>query len=276
MGQQARKRLIATEWLLAAAALLFMYPLVLAILNSVKTMNDILMHTGSLPRQYIWSNYKTAWSVLNFPRVFLNSLLIDVFSILGVTLFAAMAAYQIVRRPGRFNNATFGLFVASMVIPFHAIMIPLVQVLREFGLINSLFGIIYAYWGLSLAFAVFLFHGFVKALPYEIEEAALIDGASIYSVFFRIVLPLLRPITATVLILNALWIWNDFLLPMILLQGPEKHTIQVAINTMFGQYMKRWDVALPGIVMALAPAVAFFLLLQRHIIEGISSGGIKG
>lgn len=276
IGRRARKRLIAAEGMLLVVSVAFLYPLALALMNSLKTMNDILMNMGSLPREYVWSNYETAWNVLNFPRALLNSLLIDVFSVLGVTLISAMCAYQIVRRSGRFNRAMFSLFVASMVIPFHAIMIPLVQVLRELGMINSLHGIVFAYWGLSLAFAIFLYHGFVKALPYEIEEAALIDGASVYSVFFRIVLPLLKPITVTVVIINALWIWNDFLLPMIVLQGPDNRTIQVAINTMFGQYMKRWDVALPGIVMSLAPSVLFFLLMQRQIVEGISSGGIKG
>ncbi|WP_372660899.1 carbohydrate ABC transporter permease [Cohnella sp.] len=276
MGQHARKRLIWMEWLLLAAALVFLYPFYLVLVNSFKTMSDLLSHMSSLPMDIVWENYSKAWSILNFPRVFMNSLIINVFSIVGVTLLSAMAAYQIVRRKNKFNIVMFGLFVASMVIPFHAIMIPLVQVVRYMGLVDKLFGVVFAYWGLSLSFAIFLFHGFVKSLPVEIEEAALIDGSTVYGLFFRIVIPLLKPITMTVILLNSLWFWNDFLLPMLLIQSPDLRTIQIAINSLFGQYMKKWDWALPAIVMAMLPAIAFFLLLQRQIIEGITSGGVKG
>ncbi|AJY74087.1 carbohydrate ABC transporter permease [Paenibacillus beijingensis] len=269
-------KLFIGESVAALTALLFLVPFYFALVNSFKPPSEILSHTAAFPRHFTWDNFVKAWDVLKFPRALYNSLVITVFSNLGLTLITAMAAHRMVRRPNGFNRLMFGLFVASMVIPFQAVMIPLVQVIRATGLINTLAGVIFTYCGLGIAFSTFLFHGFVKSIPYEIEESALIDGCTPLGLFWRIVLPLLKPITVTVILLNTLWFWNDFLLPLLLLHNPEDRTVQLAINSLIGQFMTKWDLALAALVMGIAPAVVFFLFLQRRIIEGITSGSVKG
>lgn len=273
---RAKRGLIIVEVVLFALAILFLLPLYFTGINSFKSLGDILTYPARLPDSWSFANYSRAWTYLNFPRAFTNSLIITVFSNLGVTLFAAMAAYRLVRRQSRFNRLLFLMFVASMVIPFQALMIPLVQVLRQIGLANSLQGVVLTYWGLGIPFSTFLFHGFVSSIPQEIEESAAIDGCRPIGIFWRIVLPLLKPMTVTVILLNTLWFWNDFLLPMLLLHDTGLRTIQLSTNSLFGTFVSKWDLAMAALVIGIVPAIAFFLVLQRQVIEGVSSGGVKG
>lgn len=211
-----------------------------------------------------------------FPEAFVNSVIITVISNLIIALLSAMAAYRMVRSNTRFNQIVFMLFVSAMVIPFQSIMIPLLQVINFLGVNNSIVGLILSYLGLGIPLSVFLFHGFVKGIPLEIEEAATVDGASPFRVFGRIVLPMLKPMMVTVIILNCLWVWNDYLLPSLILQSPELRTIPLATFAFFGQYSKQWDMALPALVLGITPIIIFFLSLQKYIVEGVAAGSVKG
>lgn len=210
------------------------------------------------------------------PEAFTNSIIITVISNLIIALLSAMAAYRMVRSNTRFNRIVFMLFVSAMVIPFQSIMIPLLQVINFLGVNNSIVGLILSYLGLGIPLSVFLFHGFVKGIPLEIEEAATVDGASPFKVFARIVLPMLKPMMVTVIILNCLWVWNDYLLPSLILQSPELRTIPLATFAFFGQYSKQWDMALPALVLGITPIIIFFLSLQKYIVEGVAAGSVKG
>jgi len=269
-------RTLLLEILAVLAALLFLIPLYFLIGNSFKKYADILLDSSSFPSSLQWDNYKRAWEIMNYPTAFANSLLITVTSIAGLVVVSAMAAYRMVRRPTRYNNILFMLFVAAMVIPFQSIMIPLVRVANMLDLINHRWGLWFCYLGFGSSLTIFLYHGFIKSIPVEIEESARVDGSSPYGVFWRIVFPLLKPMTVTIVILNSLWIWNDFLLPQLMLGRPELRTIPLSTYSFFGQYTKKWDLALAALVMGVAPIVIFFLSLQRHIIEGITSGSVKG
>jgi len=211
-----------------------------------------------------------------FPEAFTNSIIITVISNLIIALLSAMAAYRMVRSNTRFNRIVFMLFVSAMVIPFQSIMIPLLQVINFLGVNNSIVGLILSYLGLGIPLSVFLFHGFVKGIPLEIEEAATVDGASPFRVFARIVMPMLKPMMVTVIILNCLWVWNDYLLPSLILQSPELRTIPLATFAFFGQYSKQWDMALPALVLGITPIIIFFLSLQKYIVEGVAAGSVKG
>lgn len=270
------KRLFGMELAAIALGLLFLLPFYFVVANSFKSFGELMLDAASLPKALSWDNYSRAWKIMHFPTAFGNSLIVTIFSNLGLILISSMAAYRLVRRPSRFNNGVFALFVASMVIPFQAIMIPLVKVAKWFGLLNTLPGLMVCYFGFGVSMSVFLYHGFIKSIPKEIEESAVVDGCSPYGVFWRIVFPLLQPITVTVVLLNSLWIWNDFLLPLLILQKPGLRTIPLATNAFFGQYTKQWDLALAALLMGIAPIVAFFLAMQRHIIEGITAGSVKG
>jgi raffinose/stachyose/melibiose transport system permease protein len=269
-------RILCLEIIGILLAILFLVPFYFVIVNSMKSFGELLINSANLPQTLNFTNYVKVWGIMKFPQVFLNSLLITVFSNVGLVIISSMAAYRLVRRPSRLNNLIFLAFVAAMVIPFQSIMIPLVRVASQIGIMDSIPGLVICYFGFGVSLNVFLYHGFVKSIPLEIEESARVDGCSPYGVFWKIVFPLLKPMTVTVVLLNSLWIWNDFLLPMLILSSPDLRTIPLATYSFFGQYTKQWDLALAALVLGVLPIVIFFLSMQRHIIEGITAGSVKG
>ncbi|NIK79460.1 raffinose/stachyose/melibiose transport system permease protein [Paenibacillus castaneae] len=269
-------RLLITEIVMIVIGLLFLAPFYFLLVNSVKPFGEIMSNSASWPHIFKWENYSRAWELTRFPQAFKNSMIITVVTVVVTALISAMGAYRMVRANTRFNRILFMLFVAAMVIPFQSIMIPLLKVVNVLGVNNSMYGLIMCYLGLGAPLSLFLFHGFIKSIPLEIEEAATVDGCNPVTVFFRIVLPLLKPMLMTVIILNCLWVWNDYLLPSLILQKPDMRTIPLATFAFFGQYTKQWDLALPALVLGITPIVAFFLMLQRYIVEGVAAGSVKG
>lgn len=276
MGEKYSLKKFFLEITAILLGLLFLVPFYFVIANSLKTFSELLLNPAALPKMIQFDNYVRAWEILKFPTVFVNSLIITVLSNVGIVVLSSMAAYRMVRFPTKFNNLFFGLLVASMVIPFQSIMIPLVKVGKTVGLLNNIPGLIAAYLGFGAALSIFLYHGFMKSIPKEIEEAAIVDGCTSYQVFWKIIFPLMKPMTVTVLVLNSLWIWNDFLLPSLFLSDPELRTIPLAASSFFAQYTKQWDLALASLVLGVTPIVIFFLAMQKHIIKGITSGSVKG
>ncbi|ACX67811.1 carbohydrate ABC transporter permease [Paenibacillus sp. FSL H8-0457] len=267
---------IVLQIVMVIVALIFLAPFYFLLVNSVKSLGDIMVDAANWPTAFHFDNYSKAWEMTRFPEAFTNSIIITVISNLIIALLSAMAAYRMVRSNTRFNRIVFMLFVSAMVIPFQSIMIPLLQVINFLGVNNSIVGLILSYLGLGIPLSVFLFHGFVKGIPLEIEEAATVDGASPFRVFARIVMPMLKPMMVTVIILNCLWVWNDYLLPSLILQSPELRTIPLATFAFFGQYSKQWDMALPALVLGITPIIIFFLSLQKYIVEGVAAGSVKG
>lgn len=271
------KKLFLLEILTALVALLFLSPFYFVLVNSLKTLGEILLDAASLPKDYIFGNYSKVWTILDVPRMFANSLLITGLSVLGIVLLSSMTAYRLVRKPTLFNKFLFFLYISAMIIPFQSVMLQLVRVTSILEIRGDLLGIVICYFGFGISLSVFLFHGFIKSVPLEIEEAAVVDGCSPYGVFWRIVFPLLKPIAVTVVILNTLWIWNDYLLPVLIIgSNKDLTTIPLAITRFFGQYTKQWDLALAGLLISVTPIIIMFLLLQKHIVEGITAGSVKG
>ncbi|CAM4427870.1 MULTISPECIES: carbohydrate ABC transporter permease [Paenibacillus] len=264
------------EIIMILLGLLFLSPFYFLLANSVKSFGEILSNAAAWPSEFVWSNYSQAWKLARFSEAFRNSIIITVICVILIALFSAMAAYRMVRADSKFNRILLLLFVAAMVVPFQTIMIPILQVVNFLGVNNSIPGLVMAQLGLSIPMAIFLFHGFIKSVPLEIEEAATVDGCNPLTVFFRIVLPLLKPMLMTIIVLNALGIWNDYLLPSLILQAPELRTIPLATFSFFGQYTKQWDMALPALTLGVAPIVVFYLFMQRYIVEGIAAGSVKG
>jgi raffinose/stachyose/melibiose transport system permease protein len=256
-------------------ALVFLIPFYFVFINSVKSFAEILIDGAAWPKEFLFSNYQKVWKIINFPRAFWNSLIITVLSNIGLVVISSMAAWKMVRTPGKLSKILFIFFVAAMVIPFQTVMIPLMKIGGTLNLTNSIPGLVLMYFGFGVPLSLFLYHGFVKTVPIEIEESARIDGCSQFGVFWRIVFPLLKPITVTVIILNTLWIWNDYLLPLLVLQDKELRTIPLATSSFFAQYTKQWDMGLAALVLGITPVIIFFLFLQKHIIKGIASGSIK-
>lgn len=275
MNAKYSKKTFLLEVIGILIGLIFLIPFYFVAVNSVKGFAEILIDAAAWPKEILFSNYAKVWEIINFPRAFWNSLVITVFSNIGLVVISSMAAWKMVRTPGKLSKFLFIFFVSAMVIPFQTVMIPLMKLGGALNLTNSIPGLIMMYFGFGVPLSIFLYHGFVKTVPMEIEESARVDGCSQFGVFWRIVFPLLKPITVTVVILNTLWIWNDFLLPMLVLQDAELRTIPLATSSFFAQYTKQWDMGLAALVLGITPVIIFFLFLQKHIIKGIAAGSIK-
>lgn len=277
MTARKRVRLILLEMLLVLVALVFLYPVILIYYNSLKSYGDILTDVVRLPRVLELKNYTEAWKLMRYAKVLLNTALVTAGGAIGSILFPSMAAYKMARTRKKYSKTMLAICTAPMMIPFQTIMITLTQVAKRMHLIGSLEGLIVLYWGLFAPFVIFLFYGFVKTIPRELDESASIDGCSSFGTFFRIVFPLLKPVTATAAVINVTAIWNDFLVPLLMVYGNKNmRTLQVAIYGFFGDYVSQWNLALAGLVMTVTPSILFFTLLQKYIVKGMTAGAIKG
>lgn len=258
-------------------ALVFVYPLFLIAMNSVKPLAEILVKPLSFPEApQAAVNYRKAFEEINVLHVAKNTAILTAGSVAGITLLATMTAYWTYRYPTKYAKTFETMVILSMLIPFAALMLPLVQVMKVLGINNTMFGTILTYWGIGLAFAFFMMQSAVKGLPVELEESARIDGCSRTRIFFWIVIPLLKPTMVSVILMDMFWIWNDFMVPLIMMNNERLMTIQLAISRLFGQYSSKWDIALPALVMTLIPIVVVFILLQKKIMDGVIAGAVKG
>lgn len=254
---------------------LYLSPFFFILVNAFKSRRDIISNPFALPSMWSVGNFITAFQKMKFLSAFVNSLVVTVISVIGIALFSAMTAYIFVRTDWVFNRIMFFVMVAAMIIPFQAIMIPLVQIYGGLNLLNNRWILIYMYLGFGSSFAVFLYHGFIKAIPLELEEAAMIDGCSRIQVFFRIVFPLLKSTTLTLIILNVLWIWNDFLLPSLILISPSNRTLPLTTFYFHGTYTSDYGLLMAALVLTIFPVIIFYASLQKHVIQGIMEGAIK-
>lgn len=257
--------------------LIWIYPFFCLFFNSFKSTKEMMTEFLSLPHIWHWEHYLKAWKALEFGKAFLNTLIVTVAGVVGMVVVDSMAAYKMARTRTKWSQIAFIYFMIPMLVPFQTIMISTTQVAKTLHLNGSLLGLIIMYWGINTPFCVFLYHGFVKSVPREMDESALIDGASYLQTFWYIIFPMLKSITATAVIINGLSIWNDFITPLILVSGSKgSRTIQMAIYTNFGSQGVKWETALPSIVMACIPSIIFFIVMQKHIIRGIAAGAVKG
>ncbi|WP_062532143.1 carbohydrate ABC transporter permease [Jeotgalibaca dankookensis] len=259
-------------------ALLFLAPIFLIAINSFKGKLYISEDLFSLPNAQTFvgfENYIRGIETVDFWQAFAYSIFITVFSVGTIVLLTSMTAWFIVRVKNKFTTSLYYLFVFSMIVPFQMVMFTLTWFSNQLHLDNPL-GIIFVYLGFGSGLSVFVFTGFIKSVPKEIEEAAIIDGCGPIRTFFLVVLPILKPTVITVAILNAMWIWNDYLLPYLLL-GTEYKTIPVAIQYLQGSYGNTdYGALMALLVLAIIPVVIFYLSSQKHIIKSISSGAVKG
>jgi raffinose/stachyose/melibiose transport system permease protein len=203
--------------------------------------------------------------------------IITVLSVSAIIITSSMLAYYLARSKTKFSAVTFLILVASMIVPFQALMIPFVGLFGErgLGLPGNQFTIAFFYVGFGVALSTFLYHGFITNIPFELDEAAGMDGASPFRTFRSIIFPMLGPVTATVAIINALWIWNDFLLPSVVLLDNEQKTIPLRTFVFYGNYTSDYGLAMAGLVISILPIVVFYFVMQRQIIAGISAGAVK-
>lgn len=274
------------ELIAVVLSLVVLLPFFLVVINSAKKSADIVISPIALPESWgqMFTNMNNVIHNQNFSywSSFGSSFFITLVSLVLLCLFSSMTAWVLCRNKKKWSNLIFMMFVASMVIPFQVVMLPLLSTFRDVGkflgiqMLSSYKGIVFAYLGFGGAMSVFILHGFIKGIPVELEEAAWIDGCSPEGTFFRVVMPLLKPVLVTITILNGLWIWNDYLLPSLMLglNGKIK-TLPVAVTSFVGSYVKQWDLILTAAFLAMLPIIIFFLFAQKQIMQGMVDGAIK-
>ena len=257
---------------------LFIFPVAVIVMNSFKTRFEISAAPFVLPNSDTFAgleNYITGTMETGFLSAFFYSLFITVFSVLAIVFFTSQTAWYIVRRKSRFTKMLYYAFVFAMVVPFQMVMFTLSKTANFLNL-DSPLGLVFIYLGFGAPLSVFLFCGFVKTVPMEIEQAALVDGCGSVRTFFLVVFPLLKPISTTVSVLNAMWIWNDYLLPYLII-GSEYKTIPIAVQYLRGGYGSVDMGALMAVLtLSVIPVVIFYFFGQKFIIEGVAAGAVKG
>ena len=258
-------------------SIFWLMPLIFIFINSFKPYNDMMQNFLALPAEWSLDKYIETWTMFDFPMLLKNTFFYTGITVLAIVLFAPMAAYKLARTKSRLSVICFGLIIMPMMVPFQSYMISLSKVVANFKLMGTRTGYIIVSIGLCMPLAVFMIHGFVKNIPLELEECARIDGASRMRIYFSIVLPLLKPILTTVVVLDALAIWNDIITNQLIVGGKvNAMNIQSALFMQFSAQTSDWEHALPGIVMSMIPSLLFFIFMQKHIMGGITAGAVKG
>ena len=270
-------------------ALYILFPFYLVVMNAFKKQADIVANPVSAAGVNASQLLKNLNAVINnsnfnFWYAFGTSAVVTIISLLLLVVLGSMAAWVISRNNKKaWATTIYMVFIASMIIPFQVVMLPLVSTFRDVGkfigisMLQSVHGIVFAYLGFGGAMTVFILTGFIKGIPYELEEAAAIDGCSPEGTFFKIIFPLLRPIITTVTILNGMWIWNDYLLPSLMLgQNGKVKTLPVAVQAFVGSYVKQWDLILSAALLAILPMIIIFIVGQKQIMSGMVEGAVKG
>ncbi|WP_233879488.1 carbohydrate ABC transporter permease [Virgibacillus halodenitrificans] len=268
-----KRKLFLVEIIGILLGLLWLSPFYLMLVNAFKSKREIFTDVLNLPGTLSIENFKEAFVDLNFIQSLFNSILITGLSVIIILFFTSMAGYALARNRSRLSGALLLIFVSAMLIPFQSVMIPLVALFGKVEMLNR-FGLIFMYLGFGSSLSIFLYHGAMTGISKSLDEAAIIDGANKFQTFIHIIFPLLKPITVTVAILNVIWIWNDYLLPSLVL-SENQATIPLKMFYFFGQYTKQWHLALAGLTIAILPVIIGYFFAQKQIINGVAEGAVK-
>lgn len=264
-----------TAVIMIPVGLIVALPLYYIVVNTFKTQQEMSSAPFALPTRLFLDNYATVFGTVPLVQSFANTLLVTVVSLALMLVIGSMAAYGMIIGQTRFNRWFGAVLVLGFIIPSQSTLIPLYRLLVRIGLIDTLSGLVLLYSAGSI-FCYFLIQGYMKSIPYDLVEAARIDGANAFSIYWRIVLPLIRPILVTVAVFQTMWIWNDFITPNVFLVSPEKSTLVLQVYKSVGEFTTDWPSFMTLSVLALLPMVVFFVFTQRHIVSGLLAGGVKG
>lgn len=270
-----RSIFLAVKWIFALlVTALFAFPLVFLVINSFRDKMDIVDNPLSFSGTLSFENFANAIDRMQYLTSFTNSLIVTVCSAVGIMFFASMLAFFIARFETKLNKAIFYTLVVSMIVPFQAVMIPFVYIYGQLHLLNSMPALMFFYLGFGLSLTTFMYHGFIKRLSVSLEEAASMEGASLFAIFWKVVFPQLIPITSTTFVLNVLWFWNDYLLPsLVLIQ--KSRTLPLATYTFFGTFTSDYGIAMAGLMLSIVPIIIFYVFMQKNIVGGITDGAVK-
>ncbi|WP_416147501.1 carbohydrate ABC transporter permease [Salipaludibacillus sp. HK11] len=270
-----RKQKYGVYTFIIIGALFILFPLYLTVVTSLKTPNETAESLLSLPSSLNFSNFLQAAEMSNYVGAFFNSFLITTISVVVIIAIGSIASFAIARNQDQvFYRVMYYFFVSGLFIPFQVMMLPLVQQLSSIGMMNK-WGLILLYATYGLFQSVFLYVSYFRSIPREIEDAALIDGCGVFRMFWYILFPMLKPMTVTLIVLNIIWIWNDFLMPLVILSDSSDWTLPLMQYVFESQYAANYNLAFASYLMVLAPVIVVYLFLQKHIIGGVSDGAVK-
>lgn len=266
---------VVTVLLFIFAAVFIAGPLYLTIVIALKTPSD-MVNVLAWPKEIRWENFSDAWKMTNYPRKFANTFFITAVNLVLTILTNSAAAYVITRnrKKSRFFNLLYYYFISALFIPFNVLMLPLVKLASQFH-VDNVIGIAFLYIVFGLPMNTFLYSGFIKSIPESLDEAAIIDGASIWQVFRKIIFPMIKPMHATVAILSFMWTWNDFLMPLVLLSEQKYQTLQLSQYVFQGQFSTQYNLAFASYLLVLLPILIVYVFCQKWIIAGVTTGAIK-
>ncbi|WP_225743567.1 carbohydrate ABC transporter permease [Marinilactibacillus sp. Marseille-P9653] len=255
-------------------SLTWIYPFVIIFFGSFKNRSEIFTNTLWVPEDVVTDNYPRAYESLEFASSFFNSVLITTVSIIIIVIFSSMAAYALARKKNKMSNVIYFMCALTMLIPFQSVMIPLVSMFGQVDLLNR-FGLVIMNWGFATSMSIFLYYGAMRSISVSLDEAAYLDGGNPLQIFWQVIFPILKPTTVTVIILNAIRLWNDFLLPSLVINKEGMRTIPLRMYYFFGEYTVQWELALAGLVLAIIPIIILYIFLQKYIVEGVTEGATK-
>lgn len=268
----------AREMGLILGAVIFCLPIYLLAIGAVKSTSDTYLRPTTFPSDPHWDNFSYAWEhggSAGLGKSLQSSLIITVGSVVALIAIGSLCAWVLARRSSKLSVALYFAFVLAIILPPQLAIIPLYVSMRHLGLVGNYAGMILLYTGLLMPFTVFMYTGFVRAIPRDYEEAAQVDGAGVARTFFRVIFPLLRPVTGTVAVLAGLFVWNDFFMSLIFLGGSDYETLPVALYSFVGQSVSQWNLIFAAVVISIVPVLLFYLFAQRQLIRGFS-GGVRG
>lgn len=261
--------------LMLVFGLLFAFPFYLLLVNAFKPFSEIIVSFTSWPKHFTLDNFIQAYSLMNYPRVLVNTILLTVMSVVSIILVSFLAAYGLQRNQNRLTNGLYFFFIAGLLVPFHSIMIPVAKMASAYSLNDNYFVLTALYVAFNCSFGIFVYYGFLKTVPYEINESAAMDGCGTFRLTFQIIFPLLLPATTTLVILFTMWTWNDFLIPLLFIGKAEWRTITLNQYVFSGSTQVEWNLFIASLILSVMPIFLMYLAGQRYIVDGLTSGALK-
>lgn len=275
--RKTKKKLIFMEIFIIFLAILWFIPIYYLIVTTFKTQQDAMLHPLALPESWQLSNYVNAWTKMEYPRALGNTLMITVSAVLLLVILGSLAGYALARTKNKASGIIFLLFLAGLIVPFQMNIISLYRIVKNLGLMNHQLAVILVAVAINMPQTVFLFKEFIdSSVPWELEEAAIVDGCSVPRRVFDVVLPLLKPVTSTTVILVTLNVWNEFMTPLLFLQGRSRGVILQEVSRNIGQFSTDWATMFPMMMLGVAPLMIFYIFMQKYIVAGVAAGAVKG
>ncbi|MFC4619993.1 carbohydrate ABC transporter permease [Camelliibacillus cellulosilyticus] len=264
-----------TYLVLCFFAFLFLYPIFLMVVSSLKTKMEIWTHPLAFPSRLSLENFKEVWERVQFSDYIWNSVIVTGVSVLCILFIASLAGFYLSRYPFKWNKFFLFFFMIGLMLPMKLAILPLYMIMMKLYLLDTLLSLIVIYIAHGMPLAIFIFYAFFRTVPKDLEQSAKLDGCSDFQVYYKIILPLMKPALATVGIVNLISIWNDFFYPLIFIRDESLKTIPLGMQTLFGEYTTDWNLLFAGLTLASLPMIIAFLFASRQFVEGLTTGAVK-